>query len=490
MYMYVPAHTHTHTRSHTHTHIYIYIYIYIYICTYRALDRAAQERASIARSPTCDSTPFRLTARRPGTEGSERRGRKRGSPSRRLASGVHPPLRALTLLAQHHSKPDYKELRPHMGRGGKQHKAWEWKGEQWPSRRGEGSDSWRQSSSSQGKWDDWRQPRRAVEEPEFPTYTMMSTAGSRHARDPDDAEGDRPMNKQAGLAKGYQRLVTAARKAEVRIRKVQEDMEAAKQCWKMFQDKLQKAFVKERLRHKQDLEKLEDELAQQEQAQLEAFRDLQAAIANPASLQTGRQAEVPEDIYAEWGRLLQSCDQEDDEMMDVEEAFTEKLSRQLQQVLEPAPRTPTRSRADRAAPRTPPCPAGKEDRGTRESLSRFVDKAMAMAMQRQQEQQAQMEQPTPVDDPYMTSPSANVGLPTPPHRAKATTPRIGIKLKGRQPVPSPKPGSTLAAKLDKVRHNHASKDDSEAQHIETDEEDDLLVELPKKTEDGRGESVE
>ena len=377
-----------------------------------------------------------------------------------------------------------------MGRGGKQHKAWEWKGEQWPSRRGEGSDSWRQPSSSQSRWDDWRPSRRAVEEPEFPTYTMMSTAGSRHARELEDAEGDRPVTKKAGLAKGYQRLVTAARKAEVRIRKVQEDMEEAKICWKMFQDKLQKVFVKERLRHKQDLEKLEDELAQQEQAQLEAFRDLQAAIANPASLQTGRQEEVPEDIYAEWGRLLQTCDQENDEMMDVEETFTEKLSRQLQQVLEPAPRTPPKSRADRAAPRTPPCPSGTEDRGTRESLSRFLDKAMVLALQRQQEQQAQTEQPAPVDDPYMTSPSADVGLPTPPHRAKTMTPRIGIKLKGRQPVPSPKPGSTLADKLDKVRSKHANKDDAGAMHIETDDEEDLLAELAKKTEDGRGESVE
>ena len=342
-----------------------------------------------------------------------------------------------------------------MGRGGKQAKSWGWKGEQWPNKYGEDPDSWRQPSSSRGRWEDWRQQRRVPEEPAFPTYTMMSSAGSRSTRDQDEAENDRPLTKKMGLAKGYQRLVTVARKAEVRMRKAEEDMEAAKQCWKTFQDKLQQAYVKERLRHRQDLERLEEEIAQQEKAQRDAFRDLQAAIANPASLKDERPAELPEDILTEWGKLLEGCDDEDVDMKDIEETFTEKLSKQLQEVLEPPPRTPQRRGTDRTAPRTPPCVAEKDGRGQRQSLDRFLAKAAAVALQRQKEQQEERETAEVINDPYMTSPSANVGQPSPPQRAKSGTPSVPIKLKGRHAVPSPRPGTTLADKLDRVRFKGA-----------------------------------
>ena len=316
----------------------------------------------------------------------------------------------------------------------------------------------------------------------------MMTARTKPSWEPEEAEEDKPIHRRAGLAKGYQRLLTVARRAEVKMRKAAEDMEAAKACWAAFQEKLQRAYVKEKLKHKQDIEKLEEEMEQQAAAQRDAFKALQEAIMNPSSMQAGQQEAPPPDMVEEWRQLMETCEHEGDDM-DIDETFAEKLNKQLQKVLHAGPKTPPRSSTARAAPRTPPCPAEGGGKPSRASLDRFMDAAITAAKQQMEKEQAERE--TAPDDPYLTSPSHHAGQPSPPSRPKNLTPRLGVKLKGRAPMPSPKPGTTLAAKLEQARQKGRGTGNGDALMVESeDDEEDLLTEIPKRAEENQGATVE
>ena len=67
---------------------------------------------------------------------------------------------------------------------------------------------------------------------------------------------------QNSLVRDMQRAVTAARKAEGRTRKIQEDLANKEKCWLSYQQELKTAYRTELARYKQDVAKLKDELTE------------------------------------------------------------------------------------------------------------------------------------------------------------------------------------------------------------------------------------
>ncbi|CAE6930495.1 unnamed protein product, partial [Symbiodinium sp. CCMP2456] len=377
-----------------------------------------------------------------------------------------------------------------MGRGkaGRQQQGSSWRNQQWAG--DNGSYGWRQQlSSSAQAWDrEWTQPRRAKdEEPSFPSYAMMEAEDD--SAKPGPARSEEPRGGQrVELAKGYQKLVTVVRRAEVKLRKATEEREAAQARWHKFQDKLQQAFIKERGQFKKDMARLDEEIEQQQALQADALQELQTAIANPELLtkEAPSKAVIPEDALEEWQNLLDKCDGEQDEEM--AEDAARRLGRQLQELLGRHMSTPPR-RQTTSTPRTPPCPTTSTTRGAMKSLDRFMDKALAVAKHQQEAAYLGITGASVTQDPYVTSPGTSNGtaiMEESTRRARGSTPRTGIKMKSRAPLPSPKPGTNLAEKLEQARAKASIAED--AQQIFTDDEDvsesEVLTELTARTPAG------
>ena len=299
-------------------------------------------------------------------------------------------------------------------------------------------------------------------------------ADGRRAGKPDDEQTEHPSLE---VAKGYQKMVSAARKAEVKMRKAMEEQEKTQVRWQKFQEKLQQAFVKERALYKKDLAKWEEEIEVQKGLQKDALLELKAAIANPEKLmaKATSKEQVPEEAAEEWLQLLETCQDLDEEMTD---AMAARLGKQLQRLLE-TPATPSRTTRD-GATRTPSCPKPPGGR-VMASLDNLMDQAIKAAKQKKEEVTYQGAKDVVMQDPYVTSPGMGVEKPsaeTTPKR-RTLTPRTAIKLKGRAPIPSPRPGSALAARLEKSRARLRKQRQEEISHIEeTDDEDEILSALP------------
>ncbi|CAE7398742.1 unnamed protein product, partial [Symbiodinium sp. CCMP2456] len=334
----------------------------------------------------------------------------------------------------------------------------------WNDNKWQGQGGWRQQpSSSQQRWDWGRSKWDKDEEPEFPTYTMM--AEDKHQKEA--ATGSEGSDgKKTGLAGGFQKLLTTARKTEVRMRKAEEERASAQARWQKFQEKLQRTFVKERLQFHKDMTRLDTELQELQESQRTAYQDLQTAIAHPETLMVAKPETepIPSDIANEWDQLLAACDEPKDESM--VEALAAQLGRKLQGIL--APRTPARTTVARGSPMTPPCTTRV---GPRLAVDQMMEKAIAAA------RGATGHEGELIADPYLTSPSTNTGRPSPvleTRKIKGSTPRQGIKLKGRRPIPTPKRGTTLAAKLEAARSRAATLEEEDAE-ILSDEEDEEVA---------------
>ena len=298
---------------------------------------------------------------------------------------------------------------------------------------------------------------------------------------------EKAENPSLELAKSYQKMVSAARKAEVRMRKAMEEQERTQARWQKFQDKLQQAFIKERALYKKDLAKWDEEIELQRKLQKEALLELKSAIANPEKLKAApaQNEQIPEEAAEEWLQLLESCNPDMEEEMS--DAMAARLGRHLQNLLE-TPTTPPRATKGGLARTSCPRPAPGR---TTPSLDSFMDKAIAMARQKQEMASYQGEPDVTMQDPYVTSPGMTVEKPS----VESTTPRrrsrTAIKLKGRVPVPSPRPGSALAARLEKSRARLRKQRQEEISTIdESDEEDEILSTLPTEGKDHKNNGAD
>ena len=126
---------------------------------------------------------------------------------------------------------------------------------------------------------------------------------------------------------------------------------------------------------------------------------------------------------------------------------------------------------------TPPRPAGPSRRSPLPSLDEFMETAIGIARRKKAaKEREEMEK----GDPYMLSPSNRPPtMPSPPPRSTSRTrgtSRVPIKLKGRHPMPSPKPGSALARRLESKRKAVLEAAAAEAvQAVDSDDEDATLL---------------
>ena len=164
-----------------------------------------------------------------------------------------------------------------------------------------------------------------------------------------------------GLVKAVQRLVTAARKAKVRMRKLAAEQEQIEANWTQFQQDLRAKFVKGRENYKADKEKVTQALVESENAQARAFQE-QEAMNNPGSLVERKEPELPAAIAQEWEALLGAEDSDEEMTQAALEAVRQKMKEALG-----APMTPPRtsdSLADKCSAEEIfdfPAPSGHDD---------------------------------------------------------------------------------------------------------------------------------
>ena len=368
--------------------------------------------------------------------------------------------------------------------------------QQWGQREGKwrqpsDSSSWQSAGGQQwdrrqkDAWDAWQKGSKQQEEgPTFPSYTAMDLESPAIDK-AGTAEKDPAAVRPGDLVRGIQKFVTAARKAEIKARKAEEEREAILGRWQRYQAKLQAAFIKERETYKRDLQKNQAELDKLREAQQDAFMDLKEAFSNPQSLLPKPAEAISVEAAEEWTQLLQGCDEEDVEMTD---DIAEKLGRSLKEFLASRMEaTPTRRSTKSDIKMTPPRPERKR-KSPLPTLDEFMEESMGFT--RKSGAQTSREPPVPTDDPYMTSPSRNTVMPSPGLRSSSRTrsggPRVGVKLLGRKPVPSPKPESALAKRLQRRRQAMEKAAEQEAVTVDTDDEV-FVGDLGSK---GDGENVE
>ena len=112
---------------------------------------------------------------------------------------------------------------------------------------------------------------------------------------------------------------------------------------------------------------------------------------------------------------------------------------------------------------------------------------------RSKEQEAGEGEGIPID-PYMTSPSRNTLVPEPeartPSRTRPKSQRTPVKLLGRRPAPSPKPGSALAKRLEAKRRTALASFKIHGGDISDEEEDEVMVGALARQEEVPEEIVE
>ena len=296
-----------------------------------------------------------------------------------------------------------------------------WQGGGKPKR---GGDWW--DSASYGSWakaQDWE---------DYPTYTRAP------AQKPSSvAEAAKEPTPAAGLVKAVQRLVTVARKAEVKTRKATEDREHIEQEWVRFQADLKKKFIKAREQYRQDSAKADQQLAECQEAQAIAFSELQEAMANPDKLVVKQAEPTLPAADPEWDALLGGAEDSDEEMTT---AAVEHVRNRLREVMATTP--PRR-------PAVPPLSPVKVSSGQRRATTTPLLEAMVAG----KEAPGFGVEPdaTVASDPYLTSPSARRSMPSlspTRRRSRSSSRRTPIKQQGKAPTraaATPSLGSKLEA---------------------------------------------
>ncbi|CAE7037280.1 unnamed protein product [Symbiodinium sp. CCMP2592] len=331
--------------------------------------------------------------------------------------------------------------------------------DQWPqdwseSRRGQppqrGWHGGRQRGKGQDKGKDqaWHSSWKETEEPAFPTLEAMqvTTTGGKGGQDGRAAEAAKSAgSKTMDLVSGAQRLVNNLRKAEVKVRKTDEKLARLQEQWTAYQDKLKKAFLKERDKFLDASKVLRAEQAENILNEEEALNELQEAIAG-GGFKPAESVPTPtmEEEQA-WDSLMQE-DPEDDEMGLAElvsgalagKRASQKATRQ--QVLNAI--AARRAELKEAQPSTP--------KGRRS----YVAETTPPATTRPGRGLGSGDTVEAADkDPYMTSPSTGaLHLPDGAPRSKSrTSARIPVKQLGRVPSKARPTSSGLADKLEARR---------------------------------------
>ena len=312
-------------------YICMYVYAYMCICVYVYIGFRIDWTTSgpFSRDPSAIARlgppPILITAR--GSPSWHRRRRARRSRLRRTVkqhrlSGSAPPRRFLDELADHHSRPRYREL---MGKQSSQ-KQWagRWSGQPpW-----HGSASWGQPSAedqtgqyweSGGAWNN-QQPgaKGASKDSLFPKYSDVKI----HAPMPSGRGANQAMSPSTGQdmdhIKEVQRLVNSIRRAEVKIRKNRETCHQKEVQWQEFQQQLKVSFMEQRSAYLRDKEHHRQEEAQFEDQKRSSVEQLKRLVNGGASAGGGNveRSATKEDAQAWLDFIADSKSEEEEELSD------------------------------------------------------------------------------------------------------------------------------------------------------------------------------
>ena len=243
--------------------------------------------------------------------------------------------RAELLLKHHGTAPSLRRcLLFYMGKQGWHKGASEHAGGQrwhvWPG-------AW--ASSPQQPRTPWKQ--QSPKSFQFPAYDERPVR-PQNGRHPGVMTTVEPDQNDHGLG-GIQRLVNAARKAEQRLLRLQQDKEKSGLQWQQYQRDLQAAYTKERKRHMAAQEQFDKDIALALEKQEEARLNIRSYAASMAS---GSATTATEEEGPSWQDLTRSWEEEE------EGAMEGVLHRALGATMrEREPRTPSLRRP--VAARTP-----------------------------------------------------------------------------------------------------------------------------------------
>ncbi|CAE7730122.1 unnamed protein product [Symbiodinium sp. CCMP2456] len=367
-----------------------------------------------------------------------------------------PPLRSLCILAGHHSAPQFRELR--MGGRGKKWQTWQ----------GGSSDSaggWQQRGASHsyqgtGRWhqEERRQQDHSREDhsQKFPSYETMKPKLKAENTQKNTAETDGETDLPAGeYTKGIQRMLNGFRKAEVRMRKIEEAKDETDAKWEEFQRSLREAFIKERAKHHEKVARLNQEMEEQSRLKEEALQELKAAIAEPKTIFRRRDEPDNADALEELAQLLASPPRRESGItalledalkvggLENKEHRNKLLAAIDKQRRKEPPTTPTR-RSSTYIAATPPSNMAAPARGARSDGNDGMD----------------------TKEPYIASPSLTGVMPSPLRSKSRSTARTPIKCVGRRPIKRRDKESACSKKLEEKRRAEM--------HSISDSEEDLV----------------
>ena len=309
------------------------------------------------------------------------------------AAQRQPPRSALLLLTGHHSAPRYRELFPrgqksrHMGR--------KWQKQQWGQNGQQGtrgyqerqapwqlwSGSWSSASpSSHSKSHKVRYDQISVEQPR--------TQHTAPVEDPLATEG-------AHVRQAIQRNLTFAKKADGKLRKLQEERVRRVAQWEAYEKQAMKEYMENKRQFEKDLERITHETQVASNTGKEAAAMVQQIVNHGVP-------EAPTEDNTAWNRLVEAADAE---MADASEGF-------LQDALRAA-------RATAPAPLDARLP-GEGHMMSREAAARLLAATMVgLPVEQMMRMTRQTEAPPGIPAPYVVSPSGRRAEPPITHQRDA-----------------------------------------------------------------------
>ena len=126
-----------------------------------------------------------------------------------------------------------------------------------------------------------------------------------------DAMEAQTASRPVGRAHGIQGLLNQARKAEIRLGKLEKAKAKTAKQWQAFQQGLKDSFIKEQARFQKHSAQLEQEIQEATQEQEKAYQVVRQAFLGgmPGSMQVDQEEGVAEE---QWSRMRASWEQEDD----------------------------------------------------------------------------------------------------------------------------------------------------------------------------------
>ena len=364
----------------------------------------------------------------------------------------------------------------------------------WPRGAHGGQDGWEWRSSGSawnpkgaGKWDQPQASRRYHGDQDdgssqFPGFEEMKprTRAPPVTRDVDGMEGEGDDLQVGSYMKGVQRILNSFRKAEGRTRKIESLKDELDAKWEAFQQSLKDSYMKERKKYQEKTARLTTDMEEVQQAKEDAIQELKDALKSPSSLTKNKAPVEDTDALEDLAKLLATPARGQRDNLsdllaaalssgDVKEAggrtkLLEAIEKHKQQR---TPTTPPRRRAS-YVDRTPEGEKPRRDKAENEDPDGREEQEASMDVELETRR-----------DPYMTSPSSgglNGILPSPgrgPSKTRMRAGRTPIKHVHRKPSVQP-PVRACSKRLEQKRK------EAMLEHVgDTDDEDDLIGELPR-----------